>query len=81
VSDTTVAPEAFSNSMVKVYQMNLTISYSVNRPKVRHEIYLDVYNVFNNQAPVEQYYDKYKDEIGTYTQLKMIPNIMYKIHF
>jgi hypothetical protein len=73
--------EAFKNSMGKVYQMNLTVSYSVNRPKVRHEIYLDIYNVFNNQAPVEQYYDKNKDEIGTYTQLNMIPNIMYKIHF
>ena len=72
---------AYENRLGAVYQMNLTVSYMINRPKVRHEIYLDIYNVFNNQAPIEEYYDEYKDEVGTYTQLNLIPNIMYKIHF
>jgi hypothetical protein len=72
---------AYKNRLGDVYQMNLTLSYTINRPRVRHEIYLDLYNVFNNQAPVEEYYDEYKDEVGIYTQLNLIPNIMYKIHF
>ena len=73
--------QAFDSGLDKVYQMNLTISYSINRPRVRHEIYLDIYNVFNNQARVYEYYDEYKKDVGYYNQLNMIPNIMYKIHF
>ena len=72
---------AYDNSLGNVYQMNFTASYSINRPRVRHEIYLDIYNVFNNQARVYEYYDDVKKDVGYYTQLNMIPNIMYKIHF
>lgn len=73
--------DAYESSLDKVYQMNFTASYSINRPKVRHEIFLDIYNVFNNQARVFEYYDEYKDDVGYYNQLNLIPNIMYKIHF
>ena len=73
--------EAYNSGLDKVYQTNFTASYSINRPKVRHEIYLDIYNVFNNQARVYEYYDEYKHNLGYYNQLNMIPNIMYKIHF
>ncbi len=72
---------AYENTLGNVFQTNLTVSYSINRPRVRHEIFLDLYNVFNNQAPIEEYYDKYRDEVATYNQLNMIPNIMYKLHF
>lgn len=72
---------AFEDRLDNVFQMNLTVSYSINRPKVRHEIYLDIYNVTNNQANIHEYYDEYKDQKAYYTQLNMIPNIMYKIHF
>lgn len=73
--------EAFTNRLDPVYQMNFTASYSINRPRVRHEIFLDIYNVFNNDARIHEYYDEYKDATGYYTQLNMIPNIMYRIHF
>ncbi len=73
--------KAFENRLDNVFQMNLTISYSINRPKVRHEIYLDIYNVTNNSSRIHEYYDEYKDQKGYHTQLNMIPNIMYKIHF
>lgn len=72
---------AYNSSLDNIYQMNFTASYSINRPKVRHEIYLDIYNVFNNQARVYEYYDEHKQNVGYYNQLNMIPNIMYKIHF
>ena len=73
--------EAFNDRLDNVHQLNLTVSYSINRPKVRHEIYLDIYNVYNNQAKIYEYYDKHNDDVAYYTQLNMIPNIMYKIHF
>lgn len=72
---------AFDSNLDEVYQVNFTVSYSINRPKVRHEIYIDIYNVFNSNARVQEYYDEYKQDVGYYTQLDMIPNIMYKIHF
>jgi hypothetical protein len=73
--------DAYKTGLDKVYQVNLTVSYSINRPKVRHEIYLDIYNVFNNQARVYEYYDEYNRRPDYYTQLNLLPNIMYKIHF
>jgi carboxypeptidase-like protein len=73
--------EAYNSRLDNVYQMNFTAGYSINRPKVRHEIYLDIYNVLGNQARINEYYDEYKDDIDYGTQLNMIPNIMYKIHF
>ncbi len=73
--------KAFDNRLDNVFQMNFTASYTINRPKVRHEIYLDIYNVFNNAANIHEYYDEYKGQKGYHTQLNMIPNIMYKIHF
>ncbi len=73
--------EAYNSSLDNVFQMNFTAGYSFNRPRVRHEIYLDIYNVFGNQARIYEYYNEYKDDRDYYTQLNMIPNIMYKIHF
>ena len=73
--------EAFDNRLDNVFQMNFTASYSINRPKVRHEICLDIYNVTNNSARVYEYYDENTDKADYYTQLNMIPNIMYKKHF
>lgn len=73
--------KAYETNLDNVFQMNFTASYSINRPKVRHEIYLDIYNVLNSDARIYEYYDEHKDQKGYYKQLNMIPNIMYKIHF
>ncbi len=73
--------QAYASSLDPVYQVNFTASYSINRPKVRHEIFLDIYNVLNSDARIYEYYDKHKGEVAYYTQLNMIPNIMYRIHF
>lgn len=72
---------AYESSLDKIYQINFSASYSINRPKVRHEIFLDIYNVTNNEGRVWEYYDKLTQQANYYGQLNMIPNIMYKIHF
>ena len=72
---------AYETGLDKIYQINFTASYSINRPRVRHEILLDIYNVTNNEGRVWEYYDKYKGEAAYYGQLNMIPNLMYRIHF
>lgn len=73
--------KAYETSLDKIYQVNFTASYSINRPKVRHEIVLDIYNVLNNQGRVWEYYNDTKGTADYYGQLNMLPNIMYKIHF
>lgn len=73
--------KAFENRLDHVFQLNFTASYTINRPKVRHEIYLDIYNVLNNQARIFEYYDQDLNATQYDTQLGMIPNIIYKLHF
>ncbi len=73
--------KAYESSLDKIFQVNFTASYSINRPKVRHEIFLDIYNVTNSEGRVWEYYDKHKGQADYYGQLNMIPNIMYKLHF
>ena len=72
---------AYESSLDQIFQVNFTASYSINRPKVRHEIFLDIYNLTNNEGRVWEYYDKHKGQADYYGQLNMIPNIMYKLHF
>ena len=64
-----------------VFQMNLTVSMKFNRPKTTHEIFIDVFNLLNSQAKVSEYYNSYSQEKEFGTQLSMLPNIMYRIHF
>lgn len=64
-----------------IFQANLSVSYRRNRPKTTHEFKIDVQNVTNNQAVVNEYYNSYTGEIVYGHQLALIPNIIYKIEF
>jgi hypothetical protein len=73
--------KAYNNKLDDIFQMNLSITYRINRPKAGHEFIIDVANMTNNQARIEEYYDKYAKERKYDYQLNMLPNIMYRIHF
>lgn len=72
---------AWKNRLDKVKQINLSVSYRINRPRTSHEIVLDILNVTNENARNWEYYNKYTGKLDYYRQLKMLPNIMYRIHF
>lgn len=72
---------AWKNKLDNVKQMNLSLSYRINRPKTSHEIVLDILNVTNENARNWEYFNKYTGKLEYYRQLKMLPNIMYRVHF
>lgn len=71
----------YTSRLDDIFQMNLTVSMKFNKAKTTHEILIDVYNLLNNQGKVSEYYNAYSNEKEYGTQLSMLPNIMYRIHF
>ncbi len=73
--------KAYDDRLDHIFQMNLGISYRINRPKAGHEFLIDIMNVTNAQGRVGEYYDEYNKKLEYDRQLNMLPNIMYRIHF
>ena len=73
--------QAWDKKMGIIHQINLSVSYKINRAKSSHEIMLDVMNLTNNQAKLNEWYDAELDKKEYDTQMNIIPNIMYRIHF
>lgn len=71
----------YSQRLGNIFQANFTASLKFNRKHVTHEILADFYNVFNNQGRISEYYNQFSKEIEYGTQLGLMPNIMYRIHF
>ena len=72
---------AWDNRLDDIFQMNLSVTYRINRPKTAHEFILDISNVTCANGKTWEYYNKYTGEIDYDRQLFMIPNIMYRVHF
>jgi len=73
--------DLFAKKADNVVQANFSCSYKINRKKTRHEIKLDIQNVINYQARIDEYYDNIKDELAYNYQLPILPNIVYSIQF
>jgi len=73
---------AYNNDLVNIYNVNISISYKINRFKTTHEIFLDLMNIINSNAKLNEYYDESKDnKIGHSIQMPFFPNIMYRVYF
>ncbi len=74
--------KAYNNNIDNVFQLNLSVSYKINKPRATHEIFLDLMNLTNNLAKLSEYYDESKpDKVGYTTQFGFFPNIMYRVYF
>jgi hypothetical protein len=74
--------KAFDNKLVNVYNLNVSVSYKINKAKSTHEIFLDLMNIINSNAKLSEYYDGSKpDKIGYAKQMIFLPNIMYRVYF
>ena len=74
--------KAYTNKFENIFQLNLSVSYKINKPKATHEIFLDLMNLTNNQANIYEYYDTGEpNKIGYLTQFQFFPNIMYRVYF
>jgi hypothetical protein len=74
--------KAYENKIEDTYQVILTLSYKINRPKATHEIFIDLQNLTNNKGKIFEYYDASKpNSIGYYTRSGFYPNLMYRLYF
>ncbi len=74
--------KAYEKRLDNIFQMNLSVSYKINKPRATHEIFLDLMNVTNSLHRISEYYDPSKPgKIGYTTQFPLFPNIMYRIYF
>jgi hypothetical protein len=72
---------AWERKLDDIRQINLSVSYRMNRPRTSHELVIDIVNVTNSQARTWEYYNKYTGNIEYYHQLNLLPNVMYRVHF
>jgi len=74
--------KAYDKKLDDIFLVNLSVSYKINKPKVTHEIFLDIMNLTNRLGRVSEYYDASKPgNVGYITQFGMFPNLMYRIYF
>lgn len=72
---------SFSKKADDVLYLNLAATYRINKPKLSHEIKLDIQNITNNQTAIDYYYNSIRDEIGEISQLAILPVLSYTINF
>lgn len=73
--------KAWNERLDHMMQVNLAITYRIDRPKASHEFIIDVINLTNAKGRVWEYYDETSGNVEYDRQLNMIPNIMYRINF
>ena len=74
--------KAYDKKFEDIYQVNLSMSYKWNKPKVTHELFITLNNITNNKVKLSEYYDeKIPGKIGYVTQFQLFPNLMYRLYF
>lgn len=73
---------AYTNGLDNLFQVNISASYKINRPKATHEFSIDIINILNGQAKVNEFYDPEEvGNVGYVKQLNLLPNFLYRVHF
>ncbi|MFC2138913.1 TonB-dependent receptor, partial [Bacteroidota bacterium] len=74
--------QAYEAYLDNVYQINVSISYKINKLKATHEIFLDLQNLTNYKGRTYEYYDESEPgNIGYASQFGFFPNLMYRVYF
>lgn len=74
--------KAYQRDIEDIYQITVSFSYKINRPKATHEIFLNVDNITNNRGRLTEFYDPGKSgSIDYMRQTAAFPNLMYRVYF
>jgi hypothetical protein len=74
--------KAFNNNLGNLFNINLSISYKINKPRSTKEIFLDLMNIIQSNGKLGEYYDESKpNKVGYENQMFFFPNIMYRVYF
>ncbi len=71
----------FSEKGEDVFFLNLGLTYRVDMKRTSHSIKIDIQNLTNYQAVVSEYYNERTNQIEQYTQLSLVPNLVYRVKF
>jgi hypothetical protein len=72
---------AFSEKGDDVFIANIAVTYRIDRRRTSQELKLDIQNVTNNNALIDQYYNSITKEIVDSYQLPLLPVLSYTLHF
>lgn len=64
-----------------IFFINLGLTYRLDKSRASHSIKIDIQNLTNNKASVNEYYNPRTGTIQHSTQLSFIPNLVYTIKF
>jgi hypothetical protein len=76
-----VKNQPFSIKSNNLFIPNLSLGIRRDKSKSTHEFKIDVQNVSNNSAAIQQYYVQQTEEILEVPQLGLLPTISYTINF
>jgi hypothetical protein len=71
----------FSAKGDDIFKTDLALGLRRNKKKITTEIKIDIQNITNHQAVVDEYYDHATEKIITSYQLSLLPVISYQINF
>ena len=73
---------AYDTSLDNLYQIDLSLAYRWNKPKVAHELYFNIYDLTDARGRISEYYNEnVPGGVDYVTQFGLFPNLMYKIFF
>jgi hypothetical protein len=74
--------KAYNKTLGDLFDINLSISFKINRPRSTHEIFIDLMNIVTSNGKLGEYYDASKpSQVGYTKQMIFLPNIMYRVYF
>lgn len=73
--------QAYASRYADYFRADMKISYTVNKPKVTHQVSFDVQNLTNNENLFQEVYNVSTDEFNQEFQQGFLPEIQYKIMF
>jgi len=73
--------QTFAKKHKAYFRTDLKISYRMNRPKVSHEVFFNVDNIFNISNVFAEYYSPLAQQVVTINQLGRFPTFQYKMEF
>jgi len=73
--------QAFSQQQAAYFRADVKIGYKLNRPRLTHELALDLQNVTNHQNVFQQAYNPRTNQLGTAYQQGFLPVPFYRLTF
>jgi len=71
----------FSAKGEDIFFLNLGLTYRVDMKNASHSIKIDIQNLTNHQAVVSEFYNERVNKVEQYTQLSLVPNLVYRVKF